>query len=132
MTTLINIDNGGTLTDICVWDGQGFTFTKTLTTPHDLSECLFSGIEKVSESLYGQADLAVGSTPAWVRACEQVRQVLTENQPAVVIGESGSGKFTLVAEIFHDAFPDARSVSIDACQIVDEGDTDVDLSLIHI
>src|SRR5690606_16186678 len=64
---------------------------------------------------------------AWVRACEQVRQVLTENQPAVVIGESGSGKFTLVAEIFHDAFPDARSVSIDACQIVDEGDTDVDL-----
>jgi len=71
--------------------------------------------------------VAVGSTPAWVRACEQVRQVLTENQPAVVIGESGSGKFTLVAEIFHDAFPDARSVSIDACQIVDEGDTDVDL-----
>ncbi|QAY62596.1 hydantoinase/oxoprolinase family protein [Xylanimonas allomyrinae] len=57
MDTLINIDNGGTLTDICVWDGEQFTFTKTLTTPHDLSECLFVGIEKASAARYGAADL---------------------------------------------------------------------------
>lgn len=57
MDTLINIDNGGTLTDICVWDGTGFTFTKTLTTPHDLSECLFVGIEKASAARYGDADI---------------------------------------------------------------------------
>lgn len=57
MNTLINIDNGGTLTDICAWDGNGFTFTKTLTTPHDLSECLFTGLEKVSAAIYGDADL---------------------------------------------------------------------------
>jgi N-methylhydantoinase A len=58
MNHLINIDNGGTLTDICVWDGNGFSFTKTLTTPFDLSQCLFDGIEKASASLYGgEADL---------------------------------------------------------------------------
>jgi N-methylhydantoinase A len=57
MNHLINIDNGGTLTDICVWDGERFSFTKTLTTPFDLSECLFDGIEKASASLYGDKDL---------------------------------------------------------------------------
>lgn len=57
MNTLINIDNGGTLTDICAWDGKSFTFTKTLTTPHDLSECLFNGLEGVSAALYGEPDL---------------------------------------------------------------------------
>jgi N-methylhydantoinase A/oxoprolinase/acetone carboxylase beta subunit len=53
MNHLINIDNGGTLTDVCVWDGKGFSFTKTLTTPFDLSQCLFDGIEKASAALYG-------------------------------------------------------------------------------
>ncbi len=57
MNHLINIDNGGTLTDICVWDGEGFSFTKTLTTPFDLSQCLFDGIEKASANLYGDKDL---------------------------------------------------------------------------
>ncbi|GAB92495.1 hydantoinase/oxoprolinase family protein [Gordonia rhizosphera] len=57
METLINIDNGGTLTDICVWNGASVSFTKTLTTPHDLSECLFTGIEKASTNLYGEPDI---------------------------------------------------------------------------
>jgi N-methylhydantoinase A len=57
MNHLINIDNGGTLTDICVWDGESFSFTKTLTTPFDLSQCLFDGIEKASAKLYGEKDL---------------------------------------------------------------------------
>jgi N-methylhydantoinase A len=57
MKHLINIDNGGTLTDICVWDGEGFSFTKTLTTPFDLSQCLFDGIEKASATIYGEQDL---------------------------------------------------------------------------
>lgn len=57
MNMLINIDNGGTLTDVCVWDGARFTFTKTLTTPFDLSQCLFDGITKASGGLYGEPDL---------------------------------------------------------------------------
>ncbi|HEX4872056.1 MAG TPA: hydantoinase/oxoprolinase family protein [Nevskiaceae bacterium] len=55
---LINIDNGGTLTDICVIAADGRVHrTKTVTTPHDLSRCLFDGLRKVSRSLYGEEDL---------------------------------------------------------------------------
>ncbi|MFT3720290.1 hydantoinase/oxoprolinase family protein [Pseudorhodoferax sp.] len=54
---LINIDNGGTLTDICVIDGEQVHRTKTLTTPHDLSQCLFDGLRKASAVVYGQEDL---------------------------------------------------------------------------
>ena len=57
MERMINIDNGGTLTDICVWDGQDFNYTKTLTTPYDLSRCLFDGLTKASEAVFGAADL---------------------------------------------------------------------------
>ena len=57
MEHLINIDNGGTLTDICAWDGESFAFTKTLTTAFDLSECLFDGLAKVSAEVYGSQDL---------------------------------------------------------------------------
>ena len=79
MGTLINIDNGGTLTDVCVWDGNGFTFTKTLTTPHDLSECLFAGIEKASETLYGVAD-----TIRLLHASEHIRYSTTQGTNALV------------------------------------------------
>jgi N-methylhydantoinase A len=54
---LINIDNGGTLTDICVIDGSVIHRTKTLTTPHDLSRCLFDGLRKASRVIYGEEDL---------------------------------------------------------------------------
>lgn len=54
---LINIDNGGTLTDICVMDGDQVIRTKTLTTPHDLSQCLFDGLRKASVAVYGKEDL---------------------------------------------------------------------------
>jgi Hydantoinase/oxoprolinase N-terminal region len=54
MTRLINIDNGGTLTDFCLVDGDEVRYTKALTTPYDLSRCLFDGLAKVSELAYGQ------------------------------------------------------------------------------
>ncbi|QRY47113.1 hydantoinase/oxoprolinase family protein [Mycolicibacterium boenickei] len=79
METLINIDNGGTLTDICVWDGNAFTFTKTLTTPHDLSECLFTGIEKASQALYGEADIT-----RLLHATEHIRYSTTQGTNALV------------------------------------------------
>ncbi|MFG2040514.1 hydantoinase/oxoprolinase family protein [Dactylosporangium sp. NPDC048998] len=79
MDTLINIDNGGTLTDICVWDGDRFTYTKTLTTPHDLSECLFAGIEKASAALYGDAD-----TERLLHATQHIRYSTTQGTNALV------------------------------------------------
>lgn len=54
---LINIDNGGTLTDICVIDGEQVYRTKTVTTPYDLSKCLFEGLRKASRAIYGEEDV---------------------------------------------------------------------------
>jgi N-methylhydantoinase A len=39
MTRLINIDNGGTLTDFCLVDGGDVRYTKTLTTPRTRRTC---------------------------------------------------------------------------------------------
>ncbi len=57
MAMLVNIDNGGTLTDICVSDGDQVWRTKTLTTPFDLSQCLMDGLKKASTAVFGQEDL---------------------------------------------------------------------------
>lgn len=53
----ICIDNGGTLTDICVLEGHLIWTTKTLTTPFDLSQCFFDGLRKVSKEIYGDEDV---------------------------------------------------------------------------
>lgn len=57
MTLQINIDNGGTLTDICILSGATARKTKVLTTPYDLSKCLFEGLQKASGVIYGQPDV---------------------------------------------------------------------------
>ena len=54
---LINIDNGGTLTDICVIDGDKVFHTKTVTTPYDLTKCFFDGLKKASKVIYGEERL---------------------------------------------------------------------------
>jgi N-methylhydantoinase A len=53
MGKLINIDNGGTLTDFCAFDGDKVFHTKSLTTPFDLSKCFFDGLKKLSRAIYG-------------------------------------------------------------------------------
>jgi N-methylhydantoinase A len=58
MTWLINVDNGDTTTGFCLVDGGEVRYTKTLTTPYDLSRCLFGGLAKVSELAYGRPRLA--------------------------------------------------------------------------
>ncbi len=58
MGILVNIDNGGTFTDVCVTDGDRVVHAKTPTTPHDLSRCFVDGLRAVSERLYGEDDLA--------------------------------------------------------------------------
>ena len=52
MAFQINIDNGGTLTDVCIMSDDGVTKTKVLTTPYDLSKCFFEGLQKASEVVY--------------------------------------------------------------------------------
>ncbi|WP_462187178.1 MULTISPECIES: sigma-54-dependent Fis family transcriptional regulator [unclassified Frankia] len=68
-----------------------------------------------------------GRSPAWVRACDKLREALMAEKPAIVLGETGTGKFTLVAEIFHASHPGSRSVSMDASQLtIENSETDID------
>jgi N-methylhydantoinase A/oxoprolinase/acetone carboxylase beta subunit len=76
---LINIDNGGTLTDICVIDGDRVHRTKTLTTPHDLSRCFFDGLTKASKAIYGSEDLV-----ALITSTDHIRYSTTQGTNALV------------------------------------------------
>ena len=79
MERLINIDNGGTLTDICVWDGSDFTYTKTLTTPFDLSKCLFDGMTQASAGIFGEPHLE-----ALLHSTKHIRYSTTQGTNALV------------------------------------------------
>ncbi len=61
--------------------------------------------------------IAVGRSAAWVRARAELRDAMAERRPTIVLGETGAGKFTLVAEVFHETHASARSISIDAREV---------------
>lgn len=79
MGKLINIDNGGTLTDIWVLDGAKSYRTKTITTPYDLSKCFFEGLKKISADIYGKEDLA-----ALLQSTDHIRYSTTQGTNALV------------------------------------------------
>ncbi|MCX7169296.1 MAG: hypothetical protein NTY41_03135 [Proteobacteria bacterium] len=79
MGMLINIDNGGTLTDICVIDGERVLHTKTLTTPYDLSKCFISGLKQAARLMYGEEDL-----PTLLQGTDHIRYSTTQGTNALV------------------------------------------------
>ena len=79
MGLLVNIDNGGTLTDICVMAGANIWRTKTLTTPHDLSQCLMEGLAKASGDIFGEADVE-----RLLLATDHIRYSTTQGTNALV------------------------------------------------
>jgi len=58
-----------------------------------------------------------GHSPVWRRTTESIRTALTYHDALLVMGETGTGKFSLLAEIYHHANPGGRSVAIDAVDI---------------
>ncbi|MGB5372995.1 MAG: hydantoinase/oxoprolinase family protein [Polyangiales bacterium] len=76
---LINIDNGGTFTDVCVIDGEKVFRAKTPTTPFDLSECFFEGIRKASVQVFGQEDVE-----GLLAKTEHIRYSTTQGTNALV------------------------------------------------
>lgn len=59
MTRLINIDNGGTFTDVCVSGPEGVRYTKTPTTPSDLGQCLSDALAKTAALISGSTEPGV-------------------------------------------------------------------------
>jgi N-methylhydantoinase A len=79
MGMLVNIDNGGTLTDICVLKDKNVYKTKTLTTPYDLSKCFFDGLKSISKVIYGEEDVA-----KLLMEVEHIRYSTTQGTNAIV------------------------------------------------
>jgi N-methylhydantoinase A/oxoprolinase/acetone carboxylase beta subunit len=79
MGILVNVDNGGTFTDVCVSNGDHVVHAKTATTPHDLTRCFVDGLRAASDRLYGEEDLA-----RLLRETEYLRYSTTSGTNAVV------------------------------------------------
>lgn len=60
-----------------------------------------------------------GTSPAWLRACDQLSQALARRRRALVIGESGTGKATAATGLFHAQHPGARIVTLEAAGLME-------------
>jgi transcriptional regulator of acetoin/glycerol metabolism len=58
-----------------------------------------------------------GQSPLWKRACNDIASASASHDALLVMGETGSGKFSLLAEIYHRVNPGGRSLLIDAVDI---------------
>ncbi len=108
MGKLINIDNGGTLTDIVVVDGDDVVRTKTLTTPYDLSKCFFEGLRKASRAVYGQEDVI-----GLLRETDYIRYSTTQGTNALVERKGPRIGVILTEAVLRDALqatPAAREM----------------------
>lgn len=79
MGLLVNIDNGGTFTDVCVRNGRKTIHAKSPTTPHDLTQCFVNGLKRASAELYGEEDL-----DRFLQETEYLRYSTTAGTNAVV------------------------------------------------
>ncbi len=97
MGFLISIDNGGTLTDVCATDGSTIVHTKTITTPHDLTECFTKGLEALSEKILGRNDIA-----ELLASVDHIRYSTTQGTNAIVQRKGPRLGLLTDTESFHD------------------------------
>jgi transcriptional regulator of acetoin/glycerol metabolism len=71
----------------------------------------------VKRPMMDRAPIAEGRTPSWRAAVASIEAALGGGEALLVIGETGTGKFTLVTEVFHAVQKGGRSVSLDAADI---------------
>jgi transcriptional regulator of acetoin/glycerol metabolism len=66
--------------------------------------------------------VADGRTPGWVAACSQIAAALGRRDRLLVMGEPGTGKSTLVVDLFRQAHPAGHVVTGQADRVVREAD----------
>jgi transcriptional regulator of acetoin/glycerol metabolism len=63
---------------------------------------------------------ADGRSPGWTSACAEIEAALRRRDRLLVMGEQGTGKRTLVTELFHRAHPAGHVVAGDVPQVLRE------------
>ena len=61
-----------------------------------------------------QIPVAEGRTPSWRTAVDGITAALPNSETLLVMGETGTGKFTLLTELYHSVQSGGRSVTFDA------------------
>jgi transcriptional regulator of acetoin/glycerol metabolism len=72
-----------------------------------------------------------GQSPAWKRACADIATALAEHRPLLVLGETGTGKFSLITEIYHHVNPGGRSMLIEAVDVSRDSWGDAEQAMEH-
>ncbi|SBW17813.1 transcriptional regulator [Candidatus Protofrankia californiensis] len=87
------------------------------TLPAVSGRCGGRGYESAASLRAPASPISQGHSPAWRRACDDITEALRYHDALLVMGEHGTGKFSLVAEIYHRVNPGGRSFAIDAADI---------------
>jgi transcriptional regulator of acetoin/glycerol metabolism len=75
------------------------------------------------------APIAEGRTPAWRAAVDGIAAALRDRQTLLVMGETGTGKFTVLTEIYHSVQPGGRSLNFAAKYISSDSYDDAEVAL---
>lgn len=87
---------------------QAITILRSAEAGTELGPKARVGVKKLSSS---------GQSPLWKKACSEIATGLQPHNALLVMGETGSGKFSLLAEIYHSIYPGGRRVLIDAVDL---------------
>jgi N-methylhydantoinase A len=91
MSTLICVDNGGTLTDAIAVRGGRFFRAKAITTPHDLSQCFLESIAALAREIFGESALE-----RLLDETELIRYSTTQGTNALVQGRDKGPRLGLL------------------------------------
>ncbi len=75
------------------------------------------------------APIAEGRTPALRAAVDGIAAALRDRQTLLVLGETGTGKFTLLTEVYHSIQPAGRSLNFAAKYISSDSYDDAEVAL---
>ena len=73
--------------------------------------------------------VAEGRTPSWRAAVDEITVALGKGETLLVMGETGTGKFTLLTELYHSVQSGGRSVTFDAADISASSYEDAEVAL---
>jgi sigma-54 dependent transcriptional regulator, acetoin dehydrogenase operon transcriptional activator AcoR len=75
------------------------------------------------------APVAEGRTPAWRAAVAGIAAAVRKRETLLVLGETGTGKFTLLTEVYHSVQPGGRSLNFAAGDISSGSYDDAEVAL---
>jgi transcriptional regulator of acetoin/glycerol metabolism len=78
------------------------------------------------------APIAEGRTPAWRAAVDGIAAAVRNGETLLVMGETGTGKFTLLTEVYHSVQPGGRSLNFEAARISSSSYEDAEVALEHV